>query len=430
MVGADASRHRAAYQDVAMTPIRVAVIGIGAMGKGIAYQATIALDIHCAALADRHVDRAVACAEFLQRPYRVARTAAEVCDAFREPALAICEDACLLACCDGIDVVVESSSSIPAGGRHAELGLMHGKHVVMMNAEADLMFGPYLMALAGEHAVTYTSADGDQHGAIMHLVNELRSWGFELVMAGNMKGFLDRYANPTTILPEAVKRNFAPKMTAAFTDGSKVAIEMALVANALGLSAPIPGMAGPRVDHVRNVLGHFDFEAIQRSGPVVDYVLGAQPDGGVFAIGYCDNAYQRSMLSTYKMGAGPFYVFYRPYHLCYVESMFAVREAVKGRPHLQPWCGFRTNVYAYAKKDLQAGERLDGFGGYACYGLIENCARPAVAPGLPIGLADQVTLLRDVGKDERLAWSDVRYDPADPAFAMYARALAAAGSST
>jgi predicted homoserine dehydrogenase-like protein len=216
-------------------------------------------------------------------------------------------------------------------------------------------------------------------------------------------------------------------MTAGFTDGSKLAVEMALVANALGLSAPIPGMVGPRVDHVRDVLDHFDFDAIHRSGPVVDYVLGAQPDGGVFAIGHCDNAYQRSRLSTLKMGAGPFYVFHRPYHLCCVEAMRTIQEAVNGRPLLQPWCGFRTNVYAYAKKDLRAGERLDGFGGYTCYGLIENCARATVAPGLPICLADEVTLVRDARKDERLAWSDVRYDPADPAFAMYARALAVPG---
>jgi predicted homoserine dehydrogenase-like protein len=409
---------------------RIAVIGIGSMGKGLAYQAAITPGIHCTALADLNVDRAVACAEFLQRPYRVARTADDVCDAVRESALAICEDGRLLADCDGIDVVVESSSSIPAGGRHAELAIVHGKHVVMMNAEADLMFGPYLTALAGGHGVTYTSSDGDQHGVITRLVNEIRSWGLDLVMAGNMKGFLDRYANPTTIVPEAVKRNLDPKMTAGFTDGSKLSIEMALVANALGLSAPIPGMAGPRIDHVRDVLDHFDFDAIHRSGPVVDYVLGAQPDGGVFAVGYCDNAYQRSMLSMLKMGTGPFYVFYRPYHLCHVEAMAAVKDAARGCPLLQPSFGFRTNVYAYAKKDLRAGERLDGVGGYACYGLIANCDSRPAAPGLPLCLADDVSLSRDVGRDEPLTWEDIRYDPAAPTFAMYAKALEASNSLT
>lgn len=400
------------------------------MGKGLAYQAAITPDVDCVALADLDVDRAVACAEFLQRPYRVARTVDEAAAAIRDSTLAICDDATLLARSDGVDLVLESSSGIAAGGRHAELALTHGKHAVMMNAEADLIFGPYLTALAREYGVTYTSADGDQHGVIVRLVGDLRSWGFELVMAGNMKGFLDRYANPTSIIPEAAKRNLDPKMSAGYTDGSKLCIEMALLANALGLSAPIAGMCGPRVAHVREALDRFDFEAIRRSGPVVDYVLGAQPDGGVFAIGYCDNPYQQSMLKMLKMGNGPFYQFYRPYHLCHVEAMAAVKDAARGHALLQPWRGFRTNVYAYAKKDLRTGERLDGVGGYACYGLIENCGARPDAPGLPICLAEDVCLKRDVGRDEPLKWSDIRYDPAAPAFAMYAKALEASSALT
>jgi predicted homoserine dehydrogenase-like protein len=256
----------------------------------------------------------------------------------------------------------------------------------------------------------------------------LESWGFELVMAGNMKGFLDRYANPTSIVDEARKRNFDPKMTAGYTDGSKLCIEMSLVANAMGLSAPVTGMVGPRVDHVQQVLDEFDFDAIRRNGPVVDYVLGAQPDGGVFAVGHCDNSYQRSMLSTFKMGSGPFYVFYRPYHLCHVEGMTAVRGVMRGSPLLQPVHGFRTNVFAHAKKNLHAGECLDGFGGYACYGLIENCDPTGAMSGLPLGLAEDVPLTRDIRKDERLAWSDVRHDPTNPAFTLFVKALDASRS--
>jgi len=406
--------------------VRIGIIGAGFMGKGLAYQASVTPDVQCVAIADVRLDRAVACATMLQRPYRVARTADDLRAAAGDTDLAVCEDGRLIAAAGGIDLVLESSSDTTAGGQHAELALQQGKHVVMMNAEADLLFGPYLMALAARHRVTYTSADGDKHAVIIRLVHELRSWGFELVMAGNMKGFLDRYANPTSIIPEAQKRNFDPKMTAGYTDGSKLGVEMALVANALGLSAPAAGMTGPRVDHVKKVLRHFDFDAIRRGGPVVEYVLGAQPDGGVFAVGYCDHPFQRSMLSTLKMGRGPFYVFYRPYHLCHVEAINAARDAANGRPLLQPWSGFRTNVFAYAKTDLPAGTRLDGFGGYACYGLLENYDPGATMPGLPLCLADNVTLTRARRKDERLTWSDIDHDPSAPAFAMYARALAAA----
>jgi predicted homoserine dehydrogenase-like protein len=294
----------------------------------------------------------------------------------------------------------------------------------MMNAEADLIFGPYLLAHARRHGVVYTSADGDQPGVIRRLIaDEIESWGFELVMAGNMKGFLDRRSNPTTIIPEARKRDFDPRMTAGFTDGSKLAVEMALVANAFGLRTAVPGMGGPRVAHVRDVLEQFDFDALRRDGPVVDYVLGAQPDGGVFAVGYCSHAYQRSMLATFKMGPGPYYVFYRPYHLCHVQAMPAVLAAARGGALLQPWHGFRTNVIAYAKERLARGTALDGFGGYTCYGLIENVDPAHATDGLPLCLADGITLTRDVAQDERLTLHDVRYDPASPGFAMFAKAL-------
>lgn len=404
-------------------PIRIAIIGIGSMGKGLAHQARITPGLLCNGLADRDLSRAVACATFLGREHRMVETADQVSDAIRGGLLPVCEDGRLLAACQDIDVLVESSSDIAAGGQHAETAISAGHHVVMMNAEADLIFGPYLMALADTAGVVYSSTDGDQPGVIAHLVDEIERWGFELIMAGNMKGFLDRYSDPTKIMPEARRRNFDDKMAAGYTDGTKLCIEMALVANAFGLAATTTGMIGPRVGHVREVLEVFDFEAIRRTGPVVDYVLGAQPDGGVFVVGHCDHPYQRSMLKMLKMGDGPFYVFYRPYHLCHVEAMAAVLLAAEGRAVMQPRHGFRTNVYAYAKADLPAGRRLDGFGGYTCYGLIENCDFLASPPGLPLCLTEGLVLARDVRKDQRLTFADINHDPDSPPLAMFAKAL-------
>jgi predicted homoserine dehydrogenase-like protein len=406
-------------------PIRVAVIGGGAMGKGLVYQAHRTPGIDCVAVADVRLERAIACCQFLHRDYRVVHTLDELHDTIRQAKVAVCEDGMLLAKCELVEVLIEASSAIGAGGQFAVTALEHGKHLVMMNAEADLLFGPYLMRLAQDQAVVYTSCDGDQHGVITRLIHELQFWDFELVMAGNMKGFLDRYANPTTIIPEADKRRLDYHMATAFTDGTKLCVEMALVANGLGLSALVPGMYGPRTHHVSELFSLFDFATLwQQRQPVVEYILGAEPGGGVFVVGYCDNDYQQSMLRYYKMGDGPFYLFYRPYHLCHVEAMACVVEAaLHHRALLQPACGFRTNVYAYAKRDLHKGDSLDGLGGYDCYGLIENCPENEGTSGLPVCLAEDVTLAREVRKDEKIFMRDLSYDQSRADFALYCKAV-------
>jgi predicted homoserine dehydrogenase-like protein len=198
-------------------------------------------------------------------------------------------------------------------------------------------------------------------------------------------------------------------MCTAYTDGTKLNIEMALTANALGLRTSVTGMRGPSASDIKDVFRLFDFEAIRKERqPVVDYILGAEPGGGVFAIGHCDNKYQQSLLEYYKMGNGPFYLFYRPYHLCHIEAIKTLAAAVlDGRSFLEPAFGFRTNVFAYAKKSLTRGEKLDGIGGHACYGLIENCGRHGSDQGLPICLADDVRLVRDIAKDEKVMMSDI-----------------------
>ncbi|GIV57715.1 MAG: NAD(P)-dependent oxidoreductase [Rhodothermaceae bacterium] len=408
--------------------IPVAIIGAGAMGQGLLYQCTVTPAFRCVALVDIRLERALACAEALGVPYRVVEDEAGLEEAVRAGRMAVCEDATLPARAPSVHVFIDASNAILEAGRFCSEALEHGKHLVMMNAEADLAFGPYFLQQAEARGVTYASCDGDQHGVIKRLVDDLTLWGFELVMAGNIKGFLNRYADPTSIIPEADKRNLDYRMCTAYTDGTKLCIEMALLANALGLKTAVPGMYGPRAAHVREVPDLFDLEALRNEhGAVVDYVLGAEPNGGVFAVGYCDHPYQRRMMAYYKMGPGPYYVFYRPYHLCHVEAMDAIAAAyLDGRCLLQPRAGFRTDVYAYAKRDLQAGEVLDGIGGYTCYGLIENVAEQAAAPGLPMCLAEDVTLKRPVRKDEKILLADVAYDASRLDFDLYHRAQAAA----
>ena len=404
--------------------IRIGIIGLGAMGKGLLYQSLITPHIRTVAVCDTDVEKACAILREFGVPYSLVSRQNSPAFATRQGGVAVFEDGNTLAQTDGIDAVYEATGTIQSGGAFAVKALSAGKHLILMNSEIDLIFGSYLDRLAQENGVVSTSCDGDQYGVLKHLIDDMLQWGFTPVMAGNMKGFLDRTANPTSIIAEADKRNLDYKACASYTDGTKINIEMAIVSNAYGFIARVPGMYGPVCDDIDNVQKVFDLETLwQDKRPFVDYVLGAEPGGGVFTIGYCSNPYQRRMLSYYKMGKGPFYTFYRPYHLCHVEALQAAFDAVEGqRAFMRPERGFVTNVYAYAKKDLRPGDELDGIGGYTCYGLIENCADQTDAPGIPICLADRVKVKRNLKKGEKIRLADVQFDTSRPDFQLFTMA--------
>ena len=406
--------------------IDIAMAGAGAMGRGLLHQCLVTPAFRCVALADTDLETAIDCAEAAGVPYEVVSDLGALHDCIRDDQLAVCRDAALAAQAESAEVFIDASNAIRDAARFCPVALDHGKHLVMMNAEADLAFGPYLMQKAAEQGVTYASCDGDQHGVIKRLVDDLRLWGFDLVMAGNIKGYLDRYANPTSIVPEADKRNLDYRMCTAYTDGTKLGVEMALLANALDLKTPVPGMHGPQADHVEEVHDLFDLDTLwKKHGPVVDYILGAEPDGGVFAVGYCEDPYQQRMMEYYKRGDGPFYIFYRPYHLCHVEAMDAIATAVLDDSSLlQPEYGHVADVYAYAKTDLEPGDELDGIGGYACYGLIEDCADQDDPAGVPMTLADDAHVTTTIKKDEKIPASQIEIDESRADVRLYNQSLA------
>jgi predicted homoserine dehydrogenase-like protein len=404
--------------------VRVGIVGAGLMGRSLFYQICMTPGVECVALCDLDIEKAIECANRSDRPNRVVLNDAEMSQAFRDGFLAICRDGASLARSESVDVVVEATGSVIDGGKISITAIRNRKHLIMINAEADLIFGPYLARLADQNHVVYSTCDGDQPAVTKRLIDDIRLWGFEVVMAGNIKGFLDRRANPENITLEADKRNLDYRAAAAMTDGTKLCIEMALIANSSGYTVLCSGMRGPVASHVSDTLRLFDFQEIRRQGrAVVDYVLGAEPGGGVFVVGHCDDQHQRSMLSYYKMGSGPFYLFYRPYHLCHIEAVATVAEAhLDGRALMQPRYGFQTNVYAYAKRDLKKGEELDGIGGFTCYGLIEDCEDGGNV-GLPICLAEGVALNREIEKDEKISFQDVVYDPTRFDFVAYRKAI-------
>lgn len=407
-------------------PIRVGIVGIGNIGRGLVLQCDTTPGMRTVAVADRLLDRAIACAEWRGREYEVVETVSSMHRAIERGRLAVTDDGTLIARSGLVDVHLDASSAIEPSGRFAAIALEHRKHVVMMNGEADLTFGPWLLGIARQNDVVYTAADGDQPAVIKRLIDDVDLWGFDLVMAGNMKGYLDRTINPTTMIPEANKRKLDYVMCTSYTDGTKLAIEMAVVANAIGARVSVPGMAGPRMNHVLEVFDHFDFASNWTPGrPVVDYILGAQPSGGVFVVAYTDDPHQQETLAWYPCdnGPGPFYVFHRPYHLGHIEAIQCIVEAcLDHRSILEPVAGYLTNVYAYAKRDLRPGDRLDGIGGYTVYGLIENCADDERNPGVPIALCDGMTVLEDVPKDHKVSASAVQREPGNPGWAMFERA--------
>jgi len=407
--------------------VRIVIVGMGAMGKGLFYQCSISPAFSCLVICDIKIERAIDCANWLKVNYRIVETETQLNEAVANGVLAICQDGMLAASCEKANVFIESSNSIIPAAQYSITAIRQGMHLILMNAEIDLIFGPYLLELATQHGVVYSSCDGDQHGVIRHLVNDMEYWGFDLVMTGNMKGFLDRYSNPEKIIPEADKRNLDYKMATAYTDGTKLNIEMALLCNALNLKTICPGMKGPEISHVKKVFEVFDFDKIWSEGqPVADYILKSQPDGGVFAIGRSDNPYQKEMMKYYKMGDGPYYLFYRPYHLCHVEAMAEIEKSVKkGKGFLKPDFGFQANVFAYAKKDMTKGEKLDGLGGFPHYGMLENYTREGSHPGIPVCLAEDVVLSRDLKKDEGILMCDIETPAQRLDFHLYEESIRA-----
>jgi predicted homoserine dehydrogenase-like protein len=259
------------------------------------------------------------------------------------------------------------------------------------------------------------------------MIEEIESWAFRIVMAGNIKGFLDRHATAQGLLEEARIRNLNPVQCCAYTDGTKLNIEMALVANGTGLLPSARGMIGPVARRVNEVLELFDFGQYPESG-VVDYILGAEPGGGVFVVGHCDDPLQQRYLKYYKLGAGPYYLFYRPYHLCHLETTRAIAlAALYSRPVLQPTHPLTADVYAFAKRDIFPGEVAPhGIGGDHAYGLIDRCAEAGQQGLLPIALlevgAGKVPRFRrGVERDQPIRFEDVEL-PDSPLLELYSRA--------
>jgi predicted homoserine dehydrogenase-like protein len=253
-----------------------------------------------------------------------------------------------------------------------------------------------------------TNSDGDQPGVIMNLYRFVQAIGCKPVLAGNIKGLHDPYRTPETQQAYAARYGQKPHMVTSFADGTKISMEMAVVANGTGFRAGQRGMYGRHCAHVKDTLSLYSPEQFLNGG-LVDYIVGAEPAPGVFVLGYNDHPIQRDYLRYYKMGDGPLYVFYTPYHLCHLEAPLTVARAVLLRDAaLTPLAGPICDVIAIAKRDLKAGEELDGIGGFTTYGMLENSDICQAENLLPMGLSEGCRLTCDVPQDYPLTYADVQ----------------------
>ncbi len=395
-------------------PVRVGMVGAGAMGRGIALQvASVVPGMEVVAIANRTLETA-------ERAYRQAgaedvahvENVAQLEAAIGRGRPAITDDPALLCQAEGVDVVVEVTGTIEHGARVVLDAIEHGKHVVTMNAELQGTLGPILKARADAAGVVLTDSDGDQPGVLMNLFRFVEGIGVRPVLLGNIKGLYDPYRNPTTQEGFAKAKGLSANMATSFADGTKISFEMAIVANATGIGVGRRGAYGPHLDgHVSEGVELFPLEQLLDGG-ITDYVVGAQPAPGVFIYGTHDHPVQQAFLELYKLGDGPLYTFYRPYHLCHLEVPATIARAVLFEDAtITPTHGPIVDVITTAKRDLRAGEALDGIGFYMTYGLVENASTALAEDLLPVGLAEGCRLKRDVPKDQVLTYADVEVPP-------------------
>jgi predicted homoserine dehydrogenase-like protein len=394
-------------------PVRVALVGAGYMGRGIALEIISAMPgMRLVAICNRHIARAgQAYKESGIDAFKVVHTAGELEQAVSSGCYAIAEDPMVLCHAGNIEAIIDSTGEIEVGAHVAMETIKHGKHLILMNAELDATIGPILKVYADQAGVVYTYADGDEPGVAMNLYRFVKSIGYCPVMMGQIKGFLDRYRNPETQRGFAEKHKQKAAMVASFADGSKLCLESSLMANATGFKPGIRGMFGHKCAHIKDLLDMFSPEQLLGGG-LVDFALGAEPHTGAFVVGYNDHPIKKEYMSYFKMGDGPFYMFYTPYHLPHLQLPLTVARAVLFQDAtLAPLGAPVCDTGAFAKRNLKAGEVLDGMGGFTCYGLIDTyevCNKESL---LPMALSQGCRLKRDVPKDQGITLSDVDFPP-------------------
>ena len=399
-------------------PVRVGLIGAGKFGSMFLNQVPTTPGLEVSVIGDLDPERARrACRTVGWDAARIARTAfvASGAEACGHPE---------------VEIIVEATGNPPAGIAHARAAFAAGKHIVMVNVEADVLAGPLLAEEARAKGVVYSLAYGDQPALTCELVDWARACGFTVAAAGKGTKYLPAYhavtpddvwAHYGLTAEEARRGGMNPQMFNSFLDGTKSAIEMAAIANATGLDVPQDGLGFPPcgVDDLPQVLRAREAGGVLECDGMVEVVSSLERDArpvfrdlrwGVYVVLKGPNEYARACFKEYGLKTDPsgwYAAMYKPYHLIGLELGISVLSAaLRGEPTGQAQ-GFRGDVVAVAKRPLRAGETLDGEGGYTVWGKLVPAARSLAEGALPIGLAHAVPLLRDLDAGEIVRWSDV-----------------------
>jgi predicted homoserine dehydrogenase-like protein len=409
-----------AARHAAGKPVRVALIGAGKFGSMFLSQVPHTPGLEVPVIADLDPERArEACRTVGWDAGRIASTTFTADTAKANS--------------DNIDVVVEATGNPAVGIRHARAAIAAGKHIVMVNVEADVLAGPLLAEEARKAGVVYSLAYGDQPALTAEMVDWARATGFRVVAAGKGTKYLPTYHDVTPAdvwkhygltADEAQSAGMNPQMFNSFLDGTKSAIEMAAIANATGLDVPTDGLLFPPcgVDDLPLVFRPREAGGILEKSGVVEVVSSLERDGrpvfrdlrwGVYVVLEAPNDYAADCFKQYGLKTDPsgrYAAMYKPYHLIGLELNISILSAaLRGEPTGQPH-SFRGDVASVAKRNLRAGETLDGEGGYMVWGKLMPAAASLKSGALPIGLAHGIKLKRDVAHGAVVRWNDVEFD--------------------
>ena len=406
-------------------PIRIGLIGSGEMGTDIVTQCDQMTGITVAAIAEINIDAATKALRIAGRPpesFAIAGSRGAFDAALNSGKTAITQDAQAVCASGQIDVIIDATGRPAVGAEIGLAAMQHGKHLVMMNVEADVTIGAYLQHEAKRLGVVYTLGAGDEPSSCMELVNFVTSLGYPIVAAGKGKNNpLNIDATPEQYMDEARRRNMNPRMLVEFVDGSKTMVEMAAISNATGLLPDCAGMHGPAasLDRLATVLCPVaDGGLLSRKG-VVDYSIGQGVAPGVFVVAEMAHPRLRERMLDLKLGKGPYYTFYRPYHLTSLEvPLSCARAVLYGTADMQPLPHPSSEVCAVAKKDLRPGDTLDAIGEYAYRGWIMTYEAAAAARAIPCGLLENGKVTQAIKKGELITYGNAATDQASGIVAL------------
>jgi predicted homoserine dehydrogenase-like protein len=398
-------------------PIRVGLIGSGEMGTDIVTQCDLMEGITVAAIAEitpGAAERALKIAGRGSSSHIDASTQSQLDSGLENGKTALTQDAQLVCKSPHIDVVIDATGKPGVGAEIGLTAMEHGKHLVMMNVEADVTIGAYLAHEARRLGVIYTLGAGDEPSSCIELINFVNSLGYPIVAAGKGKNNpLNIEATPDAYMAEAQRRNMNARMLVEFVDGSKTMVEMAAISNATGLVPDKPGMHGPAasLDELVNVLcPKEDGGLLSRSG-CVDYSIGKGVAPGVFVIAKAPHERIHERMSDLKMGKGPYFKFVRPYHLTSLEvPLSCARAVLYGAADMVPLPVPVSEVCAVAKRDLKEGEKLDAIGEYTYRAWIMTSGDAASQKAVPCGLLEGGKVTRAIKKGELLTTANVAVD--------------------